>query len=62
MAPDVTSFMQEPDTHEHSQLKAIIREVKEELHMALENEWKHASKTKTGLKYPNCWGPYECLY
>ena len=25
-APDVTSFLQEPDTHEHSQLKAKIRE------------------------------------
>ena len=37
-APDVTSWLQEPDTHEHSQLKAIIRQVKSELHWALESE------------------------
>jgi hypothetical protein len=62
MAPDVTSFLQEPDTHEHSQMKAMIRAVKAETHFALETEWKEASKLKPGLKYPNCWGPYECLY
>jgi hypothetical protein len=62
MAPDVTSFLQEPDTHEHSQLKSLIRGVKSELHFALETEWKEASKTTRNLKYPNCWGPYECLH
>ena len=62
MAPDVTSFLQEPDTHEHAPLKAVIREVKAELHFELETEWKEASKHTPGLKYPNCWGPYECLY
>ena len=39
-APEVTSWFQEPDTHEHSQLKALIREVKAELHFALEHEYR----------------------
>jgi hypothetical protein len=62
MAPDVTSFLQEPDTHEHSQMKGLIRGVKSELHFALETEWKEAMKTRSDLKYPNSWGPYECLH
>ena len=63
-APDVTSFLQEPDTHEHSQLKAKIREVKSELHWALESEWLNKQKTPEGrdAKYPSSWGPFECLY
>ena len=43
-APEVTSTLQEPDTHEHSQLKALIRQVKSELHWALESEWYEACK------------------
>ena len=39
-APEVTSWLQEPDTHEHSQLKALIREVKAELHFSLEHEYR----------------------
>ena len=38
-APEVTSTLQEPDTHEHWQLKSEIRAVKSELHWALETEW-----------------------
>ena len=64
MAPDVTSFLQEPDTHEHSQLKATIREVKAEMHWQLEQEWlqKVKAEPQAGHKYPSSWGPYECLY
>ena len=60
-APEVTSTLQEPDTHEHSQLKALIREVKSELHWAMESE-RYAEQAKTprgqkDLQYPNKWGP-----
>ena len=63
-APDVTSFLQEPDTHEHSQLKAEIREVKSELHWALESEWVQQKKKieNHDLQYPASWGPWECIY
>eukprot|EP00972_Heterocapsa_arctica_P109765 16161687-Heterocapsa_arctica.AAC.1 len=30
--------------------------------MALELEWRAASKTRANLKYLSKWGPYECLY
>ena len=65
-APEVTATLQEPDTHEHSQLKAIIRAVKSELHWAMESEW-YAEQAKRprgqkDLQYPNKWGPFECLY
>ena len=62
MAPDVTSYLQEPDTHEHNQLKAILRRVKVELHLALELEYKNKVASRPNLKYPSTWGPYECLY
>ena len=64
MAPDVTSFLQEPDTHEHSQLKATIRQVKGEIHWALEQDWLQKVKAdpETRYQYPSVWGPYECLY
>ena len=63
-APDVTSFLQEPDTHEHSQLKAEIREVKSELHWALESEWKQEKKKPENhdIQYPASWGPWECIH
>ena len=65
-APEVTSTLQEPDTHEHSQLKALIRAVKSELHWALESEWyvEQAKRpsAKRERKYPSQWGPFECLY
>ena len=63
-APEVTSWLQEPDTHEHSQLKSSIRAVKRELHWALEEEHRRACKTtdKNELKAPTSWGPFECLY
>ena len=64
-APDVTSWLQEADTHEHSQLKSEIRQVKGEMHRALESEWLVESKKQEHrgqLRYPNAWGPYECLH
>ena len=62
-APEVTSWLQEPDTHEHSQLKALIRAVKREMHWALEQEWlRECKKTdKNELRPPTSWGPFECL-
>ena len=46
LAPDVTSFLQEPDTHEHAQLKAAIREVKSEIHWAVEQDWLQKVKAE----------------
>ena len=63
-APDVTSWLQEPDTHEHSQLKALIREVKAELHYALDHEFIRASRTgdHKKLKLPTTWEPFGCWH
>ena len=64
-APDVTPWLQEPDTHEHSQLKSEIRKVKAELHHALEHEYLRAKKTASDpklLKSPTSWSPFECLH
>ena len=74
-APEVTSTLQEPDTHEHFPLKAILKQVKSELHWALESEWwaerreQQQRRAAEGLeedpkmvKYPSSWGPFECLY
>jgi hypothetical protein len=52
--------LQEPDTHEHSQLKSLIREVKAELHFQLEQERRN--KAKEYEDYVPTWGPYEVLY
>ena len=53
LPPDATSYFQEPDTHEHSQLKAEYREAKANLHFALEqeyrNEHKNAAYVRGGL-------------
>ena len=54
-APGSTAFLQEPDTHEHAQLKATIRECKAELHFNLEQECKRQGKPLD--KVP--WGPHE---
>jgi hypothetical protein len=59
LAPDTTSYLQEPDTHEHSQLKSIIREVKAELHFQLEQETKNKQKNND---YVPRWGPHEVVY
>jgi len=48
-APDVTSFLQEPDTHEHSQIKAGIRREKAAEHFELERQ------NPGNAKLP--WGP-----
>ena len=63
-APEVTSWLQEPDTHEHSQLKSLIRAVKSELHFALEHEYLRECKRvgSSKLKLPTSWGPFECLH
>ena len=60
LAPDTTSYLQEPDTHEHSQFKSIIREVKSELHFQLEQEFKN--KHKEHKDYVPRWGPAEVVY
>ena len=57
-APDVTSFLQEPDTHEHAQLKALIKEVKSEMRFDLEAEAKNQGRHAEVLK----WGPHEYVY
>ena len=61
-APDVTSFLQGPDTHEHSQIKADIRSCKGELQWALETEWQSRRNEDPTLAYPSVWGPFECLW
>jgi len=60
LAPDTTSYLQEPDTHEHSQFKSIIREVKSELSFQLEQETKN--KRKEHKDYVPRWGPDEVVY
>ena len=59
LAPGVKSYLQEPDTHEHSQLKSIIREVKGELHFQLEQEFRNKSTDHSD--YVPKWGAYEVL-
>ena len=59
LAPDSTSYLQEPDTHEHSQLKAIVREEKGKMHFQLEAEFKKRHKD---MDYVANWGPYEMLH
>ena len=61
LAPDTTSYLQEPDTHEHSQLKACLREVKADLHFQLEQESKNKAKEYKDYN-PAKWGPYEVLH
>ena len=68
-APEVTSTLQECDTHEHHQLKAAIRKVKSELHWALEMEWwsdtqRAIQQAREGIEvkeslYPSAWGAFE---
>ena len=57
-APGSTSYPQEPDTHEHAQLKAIIKEVKAETRFDLEAEAKNQNKQAEVLK----WDPHEYVY
>ena len=56
-APDVTSFLQEPDTHEHNSIKAHIRTEKADLHHDLEAEAKNQGKS-----CPMDWGAYEFVW
>ena len=56
VAPNATSFLQPADTHCHSQLKAIIVEVKSRL----EEEWDRQSK-QMGQQREYKWGPAETL-
>ena len=58
LAPGSTGFMAEPDTHEHAQIKAEIREVKSELHFDLEQECKLQKKPVDKLP----WGPSEYVF
>ena len=60
LSPDVTSYLQEPDTHEHSQLKSIIREIKGEIHFTMEQAFLSECKNPHAIYEPK-WGPYELL-
>eukprot|EP00959_Pyramimonas_sp_CCMP1952_P420761 8813770-Pyramimonas_sp.AAC.1 len=64
MAPDATSFLQEPDAHEHSQLMAAIRKVKSEIDWAVGQDWLQKVKADPAKDYkcPSSWGPCECIY
>ena len=55
-APEAGTLMQEPDTHEHGQMKADIRHVKGEIQFDLESEAKNKGKTGK-IK----WGPFEYM-
>ena len=57
-APDSTSFLKEPDTHEHGQFKATIRQLKSELNFDLELEAENQEKECKNIK----WGPNEYVY
>ena len=60
LPPDATSYLQEPDTHEHSQLKAEYRETKADLHFALEQEYQNSHKNDdTNVPKRR---PYEVLH
>ena len=56
-APDVTAFLQEPDTHEHMPIKAYIRSEKADLHHDLEAEAKNK-----GQKCPMDWHAFEFVW
>ena len=56
LAPGSTAFMQEPDTHEHAQIKYFIKQVKAEHHFDIEHEAKIQNKDLAKVK----WGP--CQY
>eukprot|EP00959_Pyramimonas_sp_CCMP1952_P209397 4380663-Pyramimonas_sp.AAC.1 len=64
MAPGVTCFSHGPDAREHGQLKAMLREVKAEMHQAMDQDWIKKAKAEPEKEYksPTQWGPYECLY
>ena len=49
-APNLTSFLQEPDTHEHSQIKADIRACKGELHWALKADLRSCKGDHSQIK------------
>jgi len=54
-APDSGAFLQEPDTHEHAQLKADIRYCKVQMQFDLEAE----AKQKNNKNFKMKWGPHE---
>ena len=54
-APGATSFLQEPDTHQHAQIKAFIRELKSRMHFDMEMECKNQGKPSTCVSF----GPRE---
>ena len=56
-APDVTAFLQEPDTHEHMPIKAYIRSEKADLHHDLEAEAKNQNK-----RCPTDWHAFEFVW
>ena len=56
-APGVTSFLQEPDTHEHRQCKSQYKKVKGEL----QHDFEHEAKAQ-GKEPPRTWGPWEFMH
>ena len=56
-ASDCTSFLQEPDTHEHRRFKSQYKKVKGELQQDLENEAE-----LQGKEPPRTWGPWEFMH
>ena len=59
LAPDVTSYLAEPDTHEHAQMKAEIKKAKAELHHQHEHAWKSQRAEGSTDTYMPKWGPFE---
>ena len=60
LSPEATPFLAEPDTHQHAQIKACIREVKSRLQFELEQE--ATNKCKTQANKAVAWGPNEYIY
>ena len=56
LSPDSTSYLQEPDTHEHFPLKAELRESKAQLHHSVEAEAKIQGKDSELT-----WGPWHVV-
>ena len=60
LAPDTTSFLAEPDTHEHSQLKASVRKIKAEVHRSYEAAWQSQRREGCRDSYVPSWGRSSC--
>eukprot|EP00959_Pyramimonas_sp_CCMP1952_P097936 2046741-Pyramimonas_sp.AAC.1 len=61
MALGVASFLQELDAREHSQLRAMFREVKADVHWAMEQDCilRATAEPQEGHVSPTQWVPEE---